>query len=98
MTTLEQKIQRSAERLSLLIGPLHAPRSIVDNELRLLVQATAGLVGPDRVRRWLDDLMAREMAVFHDPKRPCRHCKGIGFLFGLGEDAQCPQCSEVGAV
>ncbi len=95
---LQSRIQRSAERLAQLIGPLHGPPCTVNTECRLMVQAVAGLVGPDRVRRWVDEMMDRQLAAMADPVVPCRHCKGIGFLFGPREEAQCPQCCGLGVV
>lgn len=96
--TIEHRIGRSAERLTALIGPLRAPRSCVDREIRLLAQAMAGLVGPDRMRRWINELTDREIAGLHDPKIPCRYCKGIGFTFALKEEAQCVMCCGLGVV
>lgn len=97
-TGLEGRIHRSAERLVDLMGPLHAPRAIVDSEFRLLIQSIAGLIGPDRVRRWLDDVTDRQLATMSNPTCPCRRCGGLGMLFGTKEDGQCPQCCGVGKV
>lgn len=95
---LPARIQRSAERLAQLIGPLRAPTCTVNTECRLMVQAIAGLVGPDRVRRWTDEMSARLLAAMSDPTVPCKHCKGIGFTFALREESQCPQCCGLGVV
>lgn len=95
---LQGRIQRSAERLAQLIGPLHGPPTVVNAECRLMVQGIAGLVGPDRVRRWVDDMMDRQLAAMSNPVLPCKHCKGIGFLFDLREESQCPQCCGLGVV
>jgi hypothetical protein len=98
VTELEQRIGRSAERLHALIGPLKAPRTIVDSELRLLIRDAARLIGPDRIRRWMDELVNYELAALSDPKVPCAHCRGLGMLFHKIQDTQCPECCGLGAV
>lgn len=55
MDSLEHWIKNSCRRLYGLMES-NAPRQLIDKELRLLVRRTSALVGPDQVRRWIDQI------------------------------------------
>lgn len=91
---LEARVARSAHRLLVLLKCVDAPKSVVDFELELLCKTVGGLVGPDRVRRWMDELTNRECAAFTEPQTTCPTCRGCGRC----ESGQCAHCHGLGAI
>lgn len=71
MDAPEDAILRSVRRLEwFLKNPHQSPRPVVDNEIRLLVKRVGGLVGPERVRRWMDEVSADLVSGLTEGREP----------------------------
>lgn len=67
MTEPEKHLARSAARL-LKLFQLDAPRTVVDNEIRILTIKMSGVVGPEKVRGWADEATDRFLASLSETK------------------------------
>ncbi len=55
-------LRRSAQRLALLLGRLRGPNVMVDFEAQILVKRLALLIGPDKVRGWVDQVVDEQLS------------------------------------
>ena len=65
-SSTEARVFRSAERLiDLLRMKVTPPAPIVDGEFKILTQSIAMLIGPDRIRQWMDDVTEKSLSALH---------------------------------
>jgi hypothetical protein len=67
--TLETWIQNSCRRIFGLID-LNPPNKLLDAEFKLLVRRISALVGPDRVRGWVDGISDELVKRLNKPVNP----------------------------
>lgn len=68
--TLETLIASSSRRLAYyLSNPDAPPPVVVDHEFHLLVKRIGSLVGPERIRGWMDELTDATVAGLSSPGR-----------------------------
>ena len=61
---------RSCQRMLYLLGPGRAPKDMVDHEAKLLVGRLALLIGPDVLRRWVDEAVNKQLDALSGPTAP----------------------------